>query len=512
MKKRNILRSIIFIAVAVLLFAGSFSSLSKTAYASGGAFIDSDVEKKDDGKKVQVFTVNGLEATEADIDGLINEVLGEDKGSEDDTETGDDTEEGEPRMCKNCGEKECMEGQDYCFECYSNIQSAKVYVDLMLEMEKKKAENAEKQAETQAEIDKLAKEQSTVSSTPSASKMFIPVVLTFAMTFCIMTFLVFLKKAPITTSSLYDNDNEDEEPDEDEPMVDDDDLYEISLEDEGYEISLEGDGYDISLVPIETEVIRESGEIELMHPEPAQKPVQPEPEKETKQPDPVIAPVAEPLKTETKVVSEDEKVLDKKAFLDCLKQQTTSYRSGDPFAVCTTDTDDLFLMHYYHNNFVLVKVAVEDNGKLKVVYDYRRKFEFFIEIEHEFGKDSLKIHLKSSKGNEADFVIRPVVRTKIKGYTIDYNQTKDYATISNGFLPNYIQWIRQNAVFEEEKNKGLSNQELKERIKKLDPAEKAKFVEPAKNGKTDEAIKACHEVMGLGLKDAKKIIDMKLYY
>ena len=472
MKKRSILRSIIFIAVAVLRFAGSFFSLSKTAFASGGAFIDSDVEREDDDwKKVQVFTVDGLEATEADMDGLINKVLDEDRGSEDDTETVDDTEEGEPRMCKNCGEKECMEGQDYCFECYRNIQSAKIYVDLMLEMEKKKAENAEKQAETQAEIDKLAKEQSTVSSTPSASKMFIPVVLTFAMTFCIMTFLVFLKKAPITTASLYDNDNEDDEPDEDESMVDDDELYEISLEDEGYEISLEDE-----------------------------------------QPEPVIAPVAEPLKTETKVVSEDEKVLDKKAFLDCLKQQTTSYRSGDPFAVCTTDTDDLFLMHYYHNNFVLVKVAVEDNGKLKVVYDYRRKFEFFIEIEHEFGKDSLKVHLKSSKGNEADFVIRPVVRTKIKGYTIDYDQTKDYATISNGFLPNYIQWIQQNAVFEEEKNKGLSNQELKERIKKLDPAEKAKFVEPAKNGKTDEAIKACHEVMGLGLKDAKKIIDMKLYY
>ena len=79
-------------------------------------------------------------------------------------------------------------------------------------------------------------------------------------------------------------------------------------------------------------------------------------------------------------------------------------------------------------------------------------------------------------------------------------------------IENSVLLSQQNDQIEEESKKELTRQQLKDAIKNLDPIERNKFVELAKNGKTDEAINACVEVMGLGLTDAKKIIDLKLYY
>ena len=64
----------------------------------------------------------------------------------------------------------------------------------------------------------------------------------------------------------------------------------------------------------------------------------------------------------------------------------------------------------------------------------------------------------------------------------------------------------------EETIKELSTQELKVIVKNLDPTEKNKFMEPAKNGKKEEAIQICKEVTGLDLINAEKIINLKLYY
>ena len=49
------------------------------------------------------------------------------------------------------------------------------------------------------------------------------------------------------------------------------------------------------------------------------------------------------------------------------------------------------------------------------------------------------------------------------------------------------------------------------------PTIKAKAIkvhisELAKNGKPNDAIKVCREVTGLGLKEAKRVIEYKLYY
>ena len=169
-------------------------------------------------------------------------------------------------------------------------------------------------------------------------------------------------------------------------------------------------------------------------------------------------------------------------------------------------------MHYYSNSFNTVKVKVEDNGKLKVIHDFRRDHDFMVAIDYELGKDSLKFNLKSAKGNAVSFVLKPIVNTKINGYTINYDQTRDYTLITITCLPNYINWIQQNAVLEEQKKKELTNQELREKVKNLDPEVRNKFMELAKNGKTNEAIKVCNEVTELGLKDAKRVIEYKLYY
>ena len=64
----------------------------------------------------------------------------------------------------------------------------------------------------------------------------------------------------------------------------------------------------------------------------------------------------------------------------------------------------------------------------------------------------------------------------------------------------------------EETIKELSTQELKVIVKNLDPSEKNKFMEPAKNGKKEEAIQICKEVTGLDLINSEKIINLKLYY
>ena len=68
------------------------------------------------------------------------------------------------------------------------------------------------------------------------------------------------------------------------------------------------------------------------------------------------------------------------------------------------------------------------------------------------------------------------------------------------------------SLTEEETIKELSSRELKDIVKNLDTIEKNKFMEPAKNGKKEEAIEICKEVTGLDQKNAEKIINLKLYY
>ena len=95
---------------------------------------------------------------------------------------------------------------------------------------------------------------------------------------------------------------------------------------------------------------------------------------------------------------------------------------------------------------------------------------------------------------------------------IDYDQSKDCSTITNEYVASSDILNQQNAQIEEDSKKELTRQQLKEVIKNLDSAERNKFVELAKNGKTSEAIEACVEVTGLDITDAQKIIALKLYY
>lgn len=448
MKNIKFEKIIPLILAAVLVLTGSFLWLSKTVHAT-------DVTvKTDDGKIVYTFgdTFDSITTSE-DGKTVILYKNGEKEGED----AVNSFYESLPRVCGICKVNACMPGQLYCEDCYNKILNGASVQELMAKANK---ETAQSQTNTQAA--ESARENSNKSA--GNTGFIIVMVLIFAVIFCILVVAAFRYSNTSLDSLLHFR------------------TYKGSTP---TFTPLEDDYKNISLV-------NES-----------MQPAKPKKEK--------ISASNEAVKTENTQV-DTKKELGKKDFLDCLKQQTTSFRSGDSFAVCTGDNDELVLMHYYSNSFNTVKVMVDDNGKLKVVYDFRRKHDFMVAIDYESDNNSLRFDLKSSKGNKASFVLKPVVNTKINGYEINYDQTGDYTLISSAYLPNYINWIQQNAELEQLKTKELTNQELREKVKKLDPEVRNQFMELAKNGKTNEAIKVCNDVTGFGLKDAKRVIEYKLYY
>lgn len=359
-----------------------------------------------------------------------------------------------PRVCGICKVNVRMPGQLYCEDCYNKILNGASVQELMAKANK---ETAQSQTNTQAA--ESARENSNKSA--GNFPFIIMAVLPAAGIFCAAVGFIY--------------------------------RYSSSFDSLGRFRTYKGS--TPTFTPLDDDYQNKSAVKESVQPAESQK----------------ESAVNEVVKTEN-TQADDKKELGKKEFLDCLKQQTTSFRSGDSFAVCTGDNDELVLMHYYSNSFNTVKVMVDDNGKLKVVYDFRRNHDFMVAIDYELGNNSLRFDLKSSKGNKASFVLKPVVNTKINGYEINYDQTGDYTLISSAYLPNYINWIQQNAELEQLKTKELTNQELREKVKKLDPEVRNQFMELAKNGKTIEAIKVCNDVTGFGLKDAKRVIEYKLYY
>lgn len=457
MKNIDFKKIIIYVSFAVLFLTGSFLWFGKTAKAS-------DITVKTDDGKTIVFSLPekpGSVYTSEDGKTVIYTVKpGE--NSEDNVDVL------EPGKCRICKENDCLAGQPYCMDCYAKLINGINTADIYLKYQDAQKEEKDKQA-AQAEIDKQVEEWAKENDKkPSKEQLiFVPIVLGIGVVF-VGGVLRFYFHSNNSSSGTY-------------PVVF------RSYKGSDYTTDTTDDTY------LNQSVVKEAPQEEL---------------KEIN----LNKAAKEVIITENKNESETEKVLVKKNFEDCLKQQTTSFHSGDSFAVCIGENDELILMHYYSNSFNTVKVKVEDNGKLKVIHDFRRDYDFMVAIDYELGKDSLKFNLKSAKGNAVSFVLKPIVNTKINGYTINYDQTRDYTLITITCLPNYINWIQQNAILEEQKKKELTNQELREKVKNLDPEVRNKFMELAKNGKTNEAIKVCNEVTGLGLKDAKRVIEYKLYY
>ncbi len=448
---------IIYLSFALLFLTGSFLWFGKTAKAS-------DITVKTDDGNTMIFSLPekpGSVYTSEDGKTVIYTVKpGE--NSEDNVDVL------EPGKCRICKENDCLAGQPYCMDCYVKLINGINTADFYLKYQDAKKEEKDKQA-AQAEIDKQVEEWAKENNKkPSKEQwIFVPIVLGIGVVFVGGVLRFYFHSNNLSSST--------------DPVV-----FQ-SYKESDYTTD-KADNANLNQSVVKEAPQEELKEINL--------------NKAAK----------EVIITENKNESETEKVLVKKNFEDCLKQQTTSFHSGDSFAVCIGENDELILMHYYSNSFNTVKVKVEDNGKLKVVHDFRRDHDFMVAIDYELGKDSLKFNLKSAKGNAVSFVLKPIVNTKINGYTINYDQTRDYMLITITCLPNFINWIQQNAVLEEQKKKELTNQELREKVKNLDPEVRNKFMELAKNGKTNEAIKVCNEVTELGLKDAKRVIEYKLYY
>ena len=472
MRKRKIDRKIIYISLSVLVILGTFFGVTKTASANNDRTV--------------TFIIDGDNAYPV---GPVNiDDVGSDNKEKEDGKENEDSDD--PRMCTICREKECMEGKDYCYECYLNLESAKVYVETMMEIEKRKEEAKAKES-AQKEIDEQVEEWSNKQGPSKKDIAMMPLVFGSIGIFIMGIIRYFFK---VTNSesgeNMYVNTDENsyfETFDEEIPKAES--VVDTVMTPEDFE------DLERSKKTSETEMVNESGKLTE-----SEKISESEKINESKK------------NADIEKVKETEKVIGKKEFLECLKQQTTFYHSPEPFVVGTTDGGEFYILDYAPNNFVMVKAKLEDNGKLNVIYDYRKNYDTLVGIDYELGKNSLRFRIKSSKGIEADFVLKPVVKENIKGFKIECDQSKDYGKIANEYLAGYIIWIQNNADFIDGMKKELSNQELKEKVKSLDPAEKNKFVELAKNGKTEEAIKVCNEVTGLGLKEAKRIIEYKLYY
>ena len=496
MRKRKIDRKIIYISLSVLVILGTFFGVTKTASANNDRTV--------------TFIIDGNNAYPV---GPVNiDDVGSDNKEKEDGKENEDSDE--PRMCTICREKECMEGKDYCYECHLNLESAKIYVETMMEREKRKEEAKAKES-AQKEIDEQVEEWSKKQGPSKKDIAMMPLVFGSIGIFIMGIIRYFFKVMNSESGeNMYVNTNENsyfETFDEEIPKAES--VVDTVMTPEDFE------DLEKSKKTSETEMVNESGKLtkseiisESEKNNESKKTADIEKVKETEKKNLKQSETEKATETEILPGLEYEKVIGKKEFLECLKQQTTFYHSPEPFVVGTTDGGEFYILDYAPNNFVMVKAKLEDNGKLNVIYDYRKNYDTLVGIDYELGKNSLRFRIKSSKGIEADFVLKPVVKENIKRFKIECDQSKDYGKIVNEYLPGYIIWIQNNADFIDGMKKELSNQELKEKVKSLDPAEKNKFVELAKNGKTEEAIKVCNEVTGLGLKEAKRIIEYKLYY
>ena len=89
-------------------------------------------------------------------------------------------------------------------------------------------------------------------------------------------------------------------------------------------------------------------------------------------------------------------IVDRFSLRDCLKQQTTHYASGDPFLLGSGNDNDYYLLNYHPRTFYIYKIGFDNNGKVKITHDYRKKgFEFITEFSCEYLHDHMNIHIKT---------------------------------------------------------------------------------------------------------------------
>ena len=195
-----------------------------------------------------------------------------------------------------------------------------------------------------------------------------------------------------------------------------------------------------------------------------------------------------------------------RAFIDCLKQQTTDYYSEDPFLVAMDKDNRLYLITYFDGSFNLYRVACE-NGKVNIVFNYRKTLKnFYKDFQYQKSQGAVKIHLEA-KEETADFEVRDKWDVTTEHFSFVREQQKEFEAFTSR-LEIYFENIHR--VWADQK-KELSNSELIDRLSKIPEEKRMEIADLAEEGNAEGAIRVCRRATGLGLADSRRIVDQELY-
>ena len=191
---------------------------------------------------------------------------------------------------------------------------------------------------------------------------------------------------------------------------------------------------------------------------------------------------------------------------DCMLQQTTSYSRGCPIILATNKANDLFLIHYLNNTFFIVKVVYE-NGKLNIIYDYRRENPVMDEFQYCINANSVTATLKFFN-TQVEFVVTPTTNYHGSGCMAVFDQRGLY----NQFV-SYLSIYRENInTATAMRRKDNSYLELYHTVSKMSNDSKRYIFDLLDKGDSLEAIKQIQKYSGLGLADCKKIAESPYMY
>ncbi len=191
---------------------------------------------------------------------------------------------------------------------------------------------------------------------------------------------------------------------------------------------------------------------------------------------------------------------------NCLLQQTTSYQRDCPILFATNEQNELFLVFYFRNTFYIVKAEYAD-GKLKVVYDYRKKHPALTGFEYTKEKERV-VAILSMHGAKVEFTSQEYFNYHGMGCEVSVNQVSAYTDFMD-HIEVYYKNINETV---EMLNHRPDDQELLENTKKISREDNKVVWELLNKGDTLAAIKMIRETTGLGLAECKKIADNPYRY
>ncbi len=185
---------------------------------------------------------------------------------------------------------------------------------------------------------------------------------------------------------------------------------------------------------------------------------------------------------------------------NCLLQQTTRYKRGMPIVAATNKENELFLVYFVSNFFDIVKVKYDANGKLNVIYDYRKNNFLSKELKYEMSNQCITAELRMAR-DVVSFIIYAKLDCSPWGYSAYLDQTLLFNQISSNFK-RYQDGIASYAAEHDKKN---DYGDLLQYTKKISEEDKKKIFDLIDADNRTEAAKMIRELTGLGLPDAIKI-------